>query len=142
MKVKRIDHLVLTVQDIDRAAHWYHRVFGMDTVVMQNGHKALEFGAEGTRQRIHLQHASHEVEPHAKHPSLGGAEICLVANVPMTQLLAELLRDGVDLATEGIVRREGAQGPTESVYVRDPDGNLIELADYPNDLPNEAFERY
>lgn len=142
MKVKRIDHIVLTVQDIDRTAHWYHNVFGMDIVIMNDGRKALEFGADGARQRIHLHRTGHEIEPHAKHPTLGSADVCLVANVPMSQLLEELGRDNVDLVTQGIVRREGALGPTESVYVRDLDGNLIEIADYPHDLPNEPFERY
>lgn len=142
MKVKRLDHIVLTVQDIERTLHWYHTVFGMDIVVMADGRKALQFGADGAQQRIHLHRTGHEIEPHAKRPTLGAADLCLVANLPMGRLLDELRRDGVDMAGEGIVRREGALGPTESVYVRDPDGNLIEIADYPHDLPNEPFERY
>lgn len=142
MKVRRIDHIVLTVQDIDRAAHWYHNVLGMNVVIMNDGRKALEFGADGQKQRIHLHRTGHEFEPHARHPTLGAADLCLVADVPMEQLLDELRRDTVDMVTEGIVRREGALGPMESVYVRDPDGNLLEIADYPHDLPNEPFERY
>lgn len=142
MRVKRIDHIVLTVQDVDRAAHWYHRVFGMEVVRREDGSKALEFGEDGFRQRIHLHAVATESTPHAQHQVPGAVDLCLVANKPLADLLHELRRDQVELVLPGAVRREGAMGPTESVYVRDLDGNLIEVADYPHDLRNESFERY
>ena len=142
MNVTRIDHIVLTVQDVEHSARWYHRVFGMDVVTRLDGHRALEFGADGARQRIHLHRAGHEIEPHARHTVPGSADLCLVSARPVAELLDELRRDNVDMVSEGIVRREGAMGPMESVYVRDPDGNLIEIAEYPHDHPNERFERY
>jgi catechol 2,3-dioxygenase-like lactoylglutathione lyase family enzyme len=142
VRVKRIDHIVLTVQDVDRAAHWYHRVFGMDMVRREDGTRALEFGEDGFRQRIHLHAVGAESTLQAQQPLPGTADLCLVANKPLADLLHELRRDHVELLLPSAVRREGAMGPTESVYVRDPDGNLIEVADYPHDLRNESFERY
>ena len=142
MKVKRIDHIVLTVQDVDRAAHWYHSVFGMDIVVRDDGQKALEFGEDGFRQRIQLLALNSRSTPRSQAPTRGAGHLCLVANIPLTELLDQLRRENIEMVLPTAVRREGAMGPTESVFVKDPDGNLVEIADYPHDLRNEQFERY
>lgn len=123
--LERIDHLVLTVADIPRAVDFYQRVLGMRHEVFGEGRSALAFG----QQKLNLHQAGREFEPKAAHPLPGAIDLCLVTTWPLDRLLAHLAAEGVAVE-EGPVRRTGALGPIESVYVRDPDGNLIEIGRY------------
>lgn len=123
--LERIDHLVLTVADIPRTVDFYQRVLGMRHEVFGEGRSALVFG----QQKLNLHQAGREFEPKAAHPLPGAIDLCLVTTWPLDRLLAHLAAEGVAVE-EGPVRRTGALGPIESVYVRDPDGNLIEIGRY------------
>ncbi|MER7544375.1 VOC family protein [Spirillospora sp. NPDC127506] len=125
MRIDRLDHLVLTVADIDAAIWFYTRVLGMEAVTFGEGRRALAYGAG----KINLHEAGREFEPKAAHPVPGSADLCLIVAGPLDEALADLERHGVPVE-EGPVRRTGAAGPITSVYVRDPDRNLIELSVY------------
>jgi catechol 2,3-dioxygenase-like lactoylglutathione lyase family enzyme len=125
VKIDRIDHLVLTVRDIDATCEFYSRVLGMNNVAFGAGRVALTFGI----QKFNLHQAGHEFEPKAKHPTPGSADICLIAAVPLAQVIAHLEVCGVPII-EGPTTRTGATGPLQSVYFRDPDSNLIEVSTY------------
>lgn len=123
--LERIDHLVLTVADIPHTVDFYQRVLGMRHEVFGEGRSALAFG----QQKLNLHQAGREFEPKAAHPLPGAIDLCLVTTWPLERLLAHLAAEGVAVE-EGPVRRTGALGPIESVYVRDPDDNLIEIGRY------------
>lgn len=123
--LERIDHLVLTVADIPRTVDFYQRVLGMRHEVFGECRSALAFG----QQKLNLHQAGREFEPKAAHPLPGAIDLCLVTTWPLERLLAHLAAEGVAVE-EGPVRRTGALGPIESVYVRDPDDNLIEIGRY------------
>ncbi|WP_156727595.1 VOC family protein [Streptomyces apocyni] len=123
MRIDRLDHLVLTVADIDRTIDFYTRVLGMTPVTFKGGRRALAFG----QSKINLHQAGHEFEPKADRPTPGSADLCLIVTDPLTTVLTELAEHGVPVL-EGPVPRTGAQGPITSVYLRDPDANLIELS--------------
>ncbi|MFJ5109476.1 VOC family protein [Streptomyces sp. NPDC088551] len=126
MRVERLDHLVLTVADIEATVDFYTRVLGMEPVVFGDGRRALAFG----QSKINLHQAGHEFEPKAARPTPGSADLCFVVADPLERVIAELAAQGVPVE-EGPVERTGALGPFVSVYVRDPDGNLVELSHYP-----------
>ena len=126
MKTDRLDHLVLTVKNISATCGFYSRVLGMEVITFGENRKALAFGS----QKINLHEAGHELEPKASRPTPGSADLCFITPVPLKEVLNHLGRCGVNII-EGPVKRTGAQGPIESVYLRDPDGNLIEIS---NDL--------
>lgn len=125
MKVNRLDHLVLTVRDLDATVDFYQRVLGMQAVTFKGGRHALTFGTS----KINLHQAGHEFEPKAAHPAPGTADLCFVVDDPIDQVREELRAQRVEIE-EGPVERTGATGPILSVYVRDPDQNLIELGNY------------
>ncbi|GAA0398375.1 VOC family protein [Streptomyces luteireticuli] len=125
MRIDRLDHLVLTVADLDATVDFYGRVLGMTPVTFKGGRRALAFG----HSKINLHEAGREFEPKAHRPTPGSADLCLVVDGPLETVVAELARHGVPLV-EGPVERTGAEGPILGVYVRDPDGNLIELSTY------------
>ncbi|WP_328471937.1 VOC family protein [Streptomyces sp. NBC_00448] len=127
MRVDRLDHLVLTVRDIDAAIAFYAGVLGMTEATFRGGRKALTFG----HSKINLHRAGHEFEPKAARPTPGSADLCLVVEQPLDEVVAELAGHGVAVE-EGPVERTGATGAITSVYVRDPDGNLVELSTYPS----------
>ena len=125
MRIDRLDHLVLTVASIEAAAEFYTRVLGMGVVTFGAGRTALTFGTS----KINLHEAGKEFEPKARRPTPGSADICLIVEDGITEVMAELAAAGVD-TEEGPVPRTGATGPITSCYLRDPDGNLIELSNY------------
>jgi len=125
MNVERLDHLVLTVADVEASMAFYSRVLGMEPVDFGDGRRALAFGD----QKINLHPATRPLEPHASVPSPGSADLCLLADTPIPNVVEHLRRCNVAVET-GPVRRTGARGPITSVYIRDPDGNLIELSRY------------
>ena len=123
MRVERLDHLVLTVADIDASCTFYQRVLGMQVVTFGQGRKALAFG----QQKINLHRLGAEFEPKALRPTPGSADLCLIVSTPLMEVMVHLQRCDVAIE-EGPVPRTGATGPLLSVYIRDPDRNLIELA--------------
>jgi catechol 2,3-dioxygenase-like lactoylglutathione lyase family enzyme len=123
MKLDSLDHLVLTVRDIEASCVFYQRVLGMAVVTFGAGRKALAFGA----QKINLHQAGHEFEPKAQRPTPGSADLCFLTSVPLPEVQRHLATCAVPV-TEGPVQRTGAQGPILSLYFRDPDLNLIEVA--------------
>ena len=125
MNIEAIDHLVLTVKDIDATCSFYEQVLGLNITTSNNGRKALSFGA----QKINLHPYGKEFEPKAKSPTPGSADLCLITSVPIQDVIKHLTSCGVNLL-EGPVHRTGARGPIMSVYFRDPDGNLIEVSNY------------
>jgi catechol 2,3-dioxygenase-like lactoylglutathione lyase family enzyme len=125
MRIDRLDHLVLTVRDVDATCSFYVRVLGMQLVTFGEARKALAFG----RQKINLHQAGREFEPKAALPTPGSADLCLITDVPLDEAIAHLTACGVAVV-EGPVMRTGATGPIRSVYFRDPDGNLIEVSNY------------
>lgn len=132
--ISHLDHLVLTVADMDRTTRFYQQVLGMRPVTFGGGRRALEFGPS----KINLHQAGQEITPHAARPDPGSADLCLITTAPPEQVLAHLDAEQVSVE-EGPVARTGAQGPITSIYIRDPDGNLIEIASYPSgSAPGEA----
>jgi catechol 2,3-dioxygenase-like lactoylglutathione lyase family enzyme len=125
MKIDRIDHIVLTVRSVDATCAFYSRVLGMDAITFAGGRKALAFGA----QKINLHQAGREFEPKAHRPAPGSADFCLIAAVPLAEVIAHLAACGVAII-EGPVAKTGARGPITSVYFRDPDDNLVEVSTY------------
>lgn len=124
MKINRIDHLVIPVRDIRRSLQFYTEVLGMEADV-SGGRYAVRFG----NQKINLHVGKAEFLPAARNPAFGSGDICFVVECGLREVKTELEAKGVDIE-EGIVSRHGALGEMKSIYVRDPDGNLIELAEY------------
>lgn len=127
MQVERIDHLVLTVKDLDRTVDFYTDVMGMRKVIFGEGRVALTFG----QQKINLHQYGHEFEPKANTVMPGSADLCFIINEDVHQVTRHLVEKGVPVI-EGPVKRTGAMGKILSVYFRDPDGNLIEVSNYTN----------
>ena len=125
MDVVGMDHLVLTVASIEATVAFYRDVLGMRAETFGDGRWALHFGT----QKFNLHEAGHEFEPKAARPTPGSVDICLVVATPIGDVVATLGRLGVPVV-EGPVDRTGARGPIRSVYLRDPDDNLVELASY------------
>lgn len=135
LTLQRIDHLVLTCRDVAATIRFYTEVLAMTEVTFGAGRKALAFG----RQKINLHAAGQpaqgpagSVAAIAARPTPGSADLCLVVAEAPAIVAAHLAACGVPVE-EGPVTRTGALGPIESIYIRDPDGNLIELARYVDD---------
>jgi catechol 2,3-dioxygenase-like lactoylglutathione lyase family enzyme len=125
MRIDRLDHLVLTVADLAATEDFYTRVLGMEPVTFGDGRRALAFGPH----KINLHLAGQEFAPHAERPAPGTADLCLVVADPLMDVVEQLETAGVPIEA-GPVSRTGALGRIVSVYVRDPDRNLIELCNY------------
>ena len=124
MRIARIDHFVLTVASIEATCDFYARALGMGVVETAGNRAALAFG----RQKIDLHRAGHELEPHARTPTPGSADSRLISEGPLDEVVAHLRGEGVEIE-EGPVERAGATGPIRSVYLRDPDLNLVEVCE-------------
>ncbi len=123
LKVEALDHLVLTVRNVGATVDFYTRVLGMRLEVFGEGRKALKFGS----QKINLHQAGAEFEPKAEHPLPGSADLCFLTDADIEHWKHHLGGCGVTIE-EGPVPRTGATGPLTSIYLRDPDGNLIEVS--------------
>lgn len=123
MRIDRVDHLVLTVADIAATCAFYADVLGMRVATSAAGRTALLFG----RQKINLHAVDHTFDPKAAHPTQGSADLCLITGTPVETVVAHMRARGIAIEG-GPVARSGAAGPILSVYVRDPDGNLVEIA--------------
>ena len=125
MKIERIDHIVLTVTDIDRTSEFYSRVLGMEIVSFGANRRALRFG----EQKFNLHERGRELGLRAKTAMPGAIDMCLITGDPIEEVLTHLKSSGVTVE-DGPVERAGATGPITSVYFRDPDGNLVEISRY------------
>lgn len=125
MNVSHLDHLVLTVADIQTTTSFYEKVLGMKVVRFGAGRIALEFG----QQKINLHQLGNEFEPKAGNVRSGSADLCFITSTDLSDAMKHVENHGVTII-DGPVQRTGAQGPITSFYFRDPDGNLIEVSSY------------
>ena len=123
MEISKLDHLVLTVRDIEKTTSFYVSVMGMKKEVFGDGRVALKYGD----QKINLHESGKEFKPKAHNPTPGSADLCFITQTPLNDAMAHVKRCRVEII-EGPVDRTGANGPIRSFYFRDPDDNLIEVA--------------
>jgi catechol 2,3-dioxygenase-like lactoylglutathione lyase family enzyme len=123
--IERIDHLVLTVRSLETTLRFYERVLGITRELLPGRPAALKFG----QQKINVHEVDRTFEPKAAHPVPGAGDFCLITQKPIEDVIAHLR--SCDVAIElGPVARTGALGAMTSVYIRDPDENLVEIARY------------
>ena len=125
LSIDHIDHIVLTVNDIDQTIWFYCDVLGMEEVEFGENRIALKFG----NQKINLHQIDSDISPVADQPTPGSQDICLISHSPIDEVASMLEKHGIPVE-EGPVSRNGATGKIISVYCRDPDGNLIEISNY------------
>lgn len=125
ISLSHLDHFVLTVADIEATCAFYTAI-GMEVATFGAGRIALQFG----RQKINLHRKGHEFEPKAQSPTPGSADFCLITTTPLEVVMEHLRKAGLVIEA-GPVPRTGATGPITSIYLRDPDCNLVEIAVYP-----------
>lgn len=125
MQIDRLDHLVLTVADVDRTCEFYTRVMGMEVVHFGEGRTALKFG----QQKINLHPADKIPGLVADHPTPGSGDLCFITSTPLTEVMTHIAQCNVPIVA-GPGPRAGAIGTIQSVYIRDPDQNLIEISNY------------
>ena len=122
--IDHLDHLVITTARLDECIDFYTRVLGMTLEKFAGGRLALKFG----EQKFNLHVKGKEFEPKATHPVPGALDFCLIAAIPLDRVIARLGELGVAII-EGPVAKTGAAYPLRSVYIRDPDGNLVEISE-------------
>jgi catechol 2,3-dioxygenase-like lactoylglutathione lyase family enzyme len=127
--VARLDHLVLTVTDIEAATRFYERALGMQREFFRGPEGQPRYALRFGDQKINLQDRTTDTPTKAKVPTFGSGDFCLIAAVPLDTVIAHLRTENIPLEA-GPVARRGALGPLRSIYLRDPDGNLIEVAEY------------
>lgn len=123
MKISHLDHLVLTVADIENTCNFYQTVLGFEVITFKGDRKALKFG----HQKINLHQLGKEFEPKALQPTPGSADLCFISDTPISEVVGHLNQLNIQIE-EGTVERTGAMHPILSVYIRDPDQNLIEIS--------------
>ncbi|WDZ50913.1 VOC family protein [Acinetobacter vivianii] len=123
MKISHLDHLVLTVADIETTCKFYQSALNFEVIHFGENRKALQFGT----QKINLHQAGKEFEPKAFRPTAGSADLCFIAETPLNEVIAHLQAQQIEII-EGPVQRTGAMGKILSIYFRDPDQNLIEIS--------------
>jgi len=121
--IDSIDHVVLTVRDLDATIRFYRDVLGMTPEEFAGGRMALKFGS----QKLNLHVAGREFEPKADAPTPGSADLCFLTSTPLASVIKTLHECGIPIV-QGPVVKTGAQGPLNSIYIRDPDRNLIEIS--------------
>jgi len=123
MKVAKLDHFIITVNNPEKTIDFYSRVLGMELQTFSDGRKALIFGD----QKINLHEAGKEFEPHAQNPLPGSADLCFITRTPMQQVISHLTTCNVPIIA-GPIEKTGVNSPLLSIYIHDPDNNLIEIA--------------
>ena len=126
--ILNIDHIVLTINDMEKTISFYRDVLGMNVkefqpVVRGEMRKSLSFG----NQKINLHHVKSPYKPHAKNPLSGTTDICFLSSTPLEKWELIFLKHGIEIE-DGPVKKTGATGPIMSLYIRDPDKNLIEIS--------------
>jgi catechol 2,3-dioxygenase-like lactoylglutathione lyase family enzyme len=125
MDIKNLDHLVLTVSNLESTCRFYSLALGMEVIEFGENRKALKFG----NQKINLHQHGCEIEPKAFKPTPGTADLCFITDFPLGEVMGELKQKCIEIE-EGPVERTGANGKIISIYLRDPDMNLIEVSNY------------
>ncbi|MDI3453668.1 VOC family protein [Acinetobacter sp. V89_4] len=123
MKISHLDHLVLTVSNIETTCNFYQTVLRFEIITFKGDRKALQFG----NQKINLHQQGNEFEPKALQPTPGSADLCFISETPISEVIAHLNQLNIQIE-EGPVERTGTMHPILSVYIRDPDQNLIEIS--------------
>lgn len=129
VNLKSIDHFVLTVRDVTATVAFYQRVLGMRAEQFMPVEGAARWALKFGNCKINLHTAGAEFKPHAAHPVAGSVDVCLLTDDPIVDWQSHLEAQGVAIE-EGPIARTGARGPILSVYLRDPDQNLIEISRY------------
>lgn len=129
--ITSLDHLVLTVADINATLNFYVNILGMKCIDFIEGHIALGFGT----QKINLHQKGAEICPHAHQPVCDSADLCLLTDTPLAEIAQALKAADIPLIFNDIVLRTGTLGKIQSLYIRDPHGNLIEISQY---LPSSS----
>lgn len=125
MKIKNLDHLVLTVANIERTCRFYTKALGMEVIKFGENRTALKFG----NQKINLHLLGKEIKLEAFKPIPGTADLCFITDTILDDVIIELKQNCIEIE-EGPVERTGANGKILSIYLRDPDLNLIEVSNY------------
>jgi catechol 2,3-dioxygenase-like lactoylglutathione lyase family enzyme len=125
----RVDHLVLTVADIEATTRFYERALGLKREAFRGPDGLERYALTFGRQKINLQDTSTVTPTKAARPTFGSGDFCLIAAVPLDDVIAHLRAERIVLEA-GPVPRRGAVGALRSIYFRDPDGNLVEVAEY------------
>jgi len=128
--IDRVDHIVLTVNDIEATTQFYERALGFEREFFRGPEGQPRYSLHFGRQKINLQDRSTETPTKARVPTFGSGDFCLIAAVPLDDVIAHLKNEKVEIEA-GPTMRRGALGPIRSVYFRDPDGNLVEVSEYP-----------
>ena len=125
----RLDHIVLTVSDIGESLRFYERALGFERDLFRGPQGQPRFALKFGDQKINLQDRATETPTKARQPTFGSGDFCVIASIPLDEVLTHLRVIGVEIEA-GPVARRGALGPMRSIYFRDPDGNLVEVAEY------------
>jgi len=125
IQLSHIDHVVLTVADVEITLSFYQRVLGMKAEAYGQGRKALTFG----KQKFNIHPKQNDIEPKAASPTPGSMDICLIATTPLAKVIEHMKLQHVKIE-KGPVKRVGVSGLITSIYIRDPDHNLIEISNY------------
>lgn len=125
MKIEQMDHLVLTVKDIKATCKFYACVLGMEIITFEHDRLALKFG----NQKLNLHEIGNELTPQASKPTPGAIDFCLITKTPVAEAVKHFEANQVEIV-EGPVDRTGVNGAIISIYIRDPDDNLIEVSNY------------
>ncbi|QKF80527.1 VOC family protein [Halarcobacter ebronensis] len=124
-EVNSIDHIVLTVKDIQKSVEFYTNILGMKEEIFKGNRVALKFG----HQKINLHELGNEFEPKAQNVKEGSADLCFITQMSVLEFKNHIESFGIEII-EGPIKRTGANGEINSIYLRDPDGNLIEVSNY------------
>ena len=125
MRISHLDHLVLTVAEIEATCNFYQHVLNFEVIEFGENRKALKFDS----QKINLHQAGHEFEPKAAFTTQGSADLCFISETPIEDIIQQLKQLHIDIE-QGPIQRTGAMGAILSVYIRDPDQNLVEISNY------------
>lgn len=126
MKISHLDHLVLTVVNIDKTCEFYSEVLGMEVITFEKNKKALKFG----NQKINLHLFKHETFPKARNSTPGSADLCFITTTALEDIIKQLTEKNIPILEGGISERLGATGQIRSIFFRDPDLNLIAVSNY------------
>lgn len=129
MKMRRIDHIVLTVSSLEESSRFYHEVFDMPIIDQQTDDNIITLRCG--HQLIRLQKTDRPTDLKAAQPTIGSADLCIVAGDKVEDILHHLRSYYVDVVA-GPVEKHGSEGEMTSIYVHDPDNNLVEIVVYKN----------
>jgi len=127
--IDRIDHIVLTVTDIEVTTQYYEKTFGFEREFFKGPEGQPRYALRFGQLKINLQDRDTDTPTKARVPTIGSGDFCLISAVPLDEFIEHLKANQIPIDV-GPVSRRGALGPIRSVYLRDPDGNLVEVAEY------------